>query len=117
MINHFTLPLVIIESPFGGDINRNIAYAQAAVNDSLRRGEAPFASHLFYTRQGILDDTGFDQRELGLKSGFAWGEKADLVAVYQDLGISRGMEQGIDRAVRASQEIVFRNIPGWNALV
>ena len=116
MIDHSKLRLVIVESPFGGDVNRNIAYAQAAVLDSLQRGEAPFASHLLYTRQGLLDDTVPDHRELGIKAGFAWGEMAATVAVYQDLGITTGMRQGIERALGSGQFVVFRNLDGWGHL-
>ncbi len=50
------LKRVILESPYAGDIERNIAYARAAVNDSLIHGEAPIASHLLYTQDGVLDD-------------------------------------------------------------
>ena len=42
--------LVIIESPYMGDVQRNIAYAQQCMGDSLKRGEAQFASHLLYTQ-------------------------------------------------------------------
>ncbi|MEK7211264.1 MAG: hypothetical protein AAB731_01390 [Patescibacteria group bacterium] len=40
---------VILESPFSGDVKRNIAYARACIRDCLRRGEAAIASHLLYT--------------------------------------------------------------------
>lgn len=44
---------VIVESPYAGDVERNTAYARAAVRDCLMRGEAPFASHLLYMAYGI----------------------------------------------------------------
>jgi len=84
---------VIIESPYAGDVAVNTAYAQACLLDSLRRGEAPLASHLLYTQ--VLDDTIKDDRELGITAGIAWGEVADLVAVYTDRGVSPGMKFGI----------------------
>ena len=37
---------VIVESPYAGDIETNVAYARAALRDCLSRGEAPIASHL-----------------------------------------------------------------------
>ncbi len=46
----------IIESPYAGDIQGNLAYAKRCVLDSLSRGEAPIASHLLFTLDGILDD-------------------------------------------------------------
>ena len=39
---------VIVESPYAGDVERNIAYVRAAMRDCLMRGEAPLASHLLY---------------------------------------------------------------------
>ena len=39
---------VILESPYAGNVEENVAYARAAVRDSLLRGEAPIASHLLY---------------------------------------------------------------------
>ena len=50
------MKLVIIESPYAGDIEKNVAYARDCVRDSLMRGEAPYASHLLYTQPNILDD-------------------------------------------------------------
>jgi hypothetical protein len=48
--------LVILESPFAGDIDLNVAYARACVAHRLSLGEAPIASHLLYTQPGILRD-------------------------------------------------------------
>ena len=38
--------LVIIESPYMGNVKSNVAYARKCMSDSLLRGESPFASHL-----------------------------------------------------------------------
>lgn len=104
---------VVIESPYAGDIERNVAYARAALADSLRRGEAPFASHLLYTQPGVLNDAVAAEREQGMAAGFAWGRCADLVAVYDDLGITEGMWRGIGKAQEAGVDVVFRNVSGW----
>lgn len=103
---------VIIESPYAGDIERNTAYARRALADSLRRGEAPIASHLLYTQPGVLDDGDPDERRLGIEAGLAWGPVADLTAVYADLGFTPGMEQGIDRAVNEGRPVEVRHIGG-----
>jgi hypothetical protein len=47
---------VILGSPYAGDIERNISYARKCIRHSLSLGEAPIASHLLYTQEGILDD-------------------------------------------------------------
>lgn len=88
--------LVILESPFAGDVDRNIAYARRCLLDSLQRNEAPIASHLLYTK--VLDDTIPEHRKLGIESGLAWLEIADAMVVYTDLGISPGMQAAIDYA-------------------
>jgi len=106
------MKLVIIESPYAGDVHRNEAYARRAIADSLSRGEAPFASHLLYTQPGILDDTVPAERSQGIEAGLAWGDKADMTAVYIDRGTSSGMAQGIQRAVAAGRPIDYRSIGG-----
>lgn len=83
--------LVVIESPYAGDVPRNMLYARQAMRDSLQRGEAPFASHLLYTQPGVLDDAKLEERMLGITCGLAWARKAGLSVFYTDLGWSNGM--------------------------
>ena len=103
---------VVIESPLRGDYERNEAYAKACVRDCLARGESPYASHLFFAQDGILDDTDPDQRRLGMEAGFAWGEAAQLCAVYTDLGISSGMYDGIKKHAANGIPIEYRTLGG-----
>ncbi|WP_109523585.1 MULTISPECIES: DUF7768 domain-containing protein [Nocardia] len=100
--------LVIVESPYAGDILANEAYARRALADSLARGEAPFASHLLYTQPGVLDDTDPAERAQGIAAGFAWGERAELTAVYVDRGVTPGMAQGIRAARAVGRPVTFR---------
>jgi hypothetical protein len=102
--------LVILESPFAGDVEANIAYARRCVKDSLMRGEAPIASHLLYTQDGILDDTIPAERTLGIDAGLAWRRVAEGSVVYTDRGISPGMEYGIALAKEAGLSIEYRQI-------
>jgi hypothetical protein len=83
--------LVIIESPYAGDVDANVAYARRAMRDSLDRGEYPIASHLLYTQPGILDDSVPEERALGIAAGLAWRAVADRAVFYVDLGWSTGM--------------------------
>jgi len=99
---------VLIESPYAGDVENNIAYARKCMRDSLDRGEAPFASHLLYTQHGILDDYDPRERKLGIEAGLIWGACASLTAVYIDLGISDGMKLGIKRAIQERRPVVWR---------
>ena len=113
------MKLVIIESPLGTkpdgtrctaeEMAENQRYARACMLDSLRRGEAPFASHVLYPL--VLDDATPEERRMGMEAGFAWGHAAWLaagpsdtygeflatVAVYVDRGVTSGMRAGIER--------------------
>jgi len=100
--------LVIVESPFAGDVERNLAYCRAAMADCLRRNEAPFASHALYTQPGVLDDQDEDQRARGILAGFSWRSCADATVVYCDRGISTGMAKGIDHARSIGSPLEYR---------
>lgn len=100
--------LVIIESPFAGDVEKNMKYARACMRDSLSRGEAPLASHLLYTQEGILNDEIPEERNWGMEAGLAWGKKASKTIVYTNLGITGGMQKGIQRAKEEGREIEYR---------
>jgi hypothetical protein len=106
---------VILESPFANrDIflfERNQRYLALAMLDCLKKGEAPFASHGLYPQ--CLDDNIPEQRELGIQAGFAWRTVAVKTVVYQDLGISRGMEYGIAHSKELKIPIEYRSLPGW----
>jgi len=106
--------LVVIESPYAASGNANVeehlTYARVCMADCLMRGEAPFASHLLYTQEDILDDDDPDERRLGIEAGLAWGERADAVVVYIDLGISTGMRYGIERATKRGTPVEYRSI-------
>jgi len=106
--------LVFIESPFRGDNYKNtrkyLRYAKDCVRDCFARGEIPFASHLLYTRKGILNDRNPRERKLGMEAGWAWAEKADLIVIYTDFGISDGMKRGIKKAKKEGRTIEYRTL-------
>lgn len=104
------MELVIIESPFAGDIERNVEYARKCMAHSLSIGEAPIASHLIYTQEGVLDDDKPEERKKGIAAGFFWGTKANIIAVYTDLGISAGMQDAVDFYSKLGKMIEFRQI-------
>lgn len=102
---------VILESPYAGGREENIRYARECVRDSLLRGEAPLASHLLYTQEGILEDDIPDERTLGINAGLEWLDAAECSVVYIDLGISSGMAQGILRATNKGIPVEYRELP------
>lgn len=101
---------VILESPYAGDVEANVAYARRCVRDSLCRGEAPIASHLLYTQPGILRDEEPAERQWGIDAGLAWRAVAEATVVYTDLGVSRGMEYGMAAAKAAGLPVELRSI-------
>lgn len=105
--------LVIVESPYAGNVERNLRYLRDALHDCLMRGEAPFASHAIYTQPGVLNDSDYNERELGIRAGLFWGDKADATVVYNDIGQSAGMNHGIEAARRIGRPIEFRSLPEW----
>ena len=108
------MKLVVIESPYssrnGNTVEENVAYARAAMHDSIHRGEAPLASHLLYTQPGILDDDIPSERDLGMNAGWQWMAFASLVVVYEDYGITGGMQAGIDKAIFYKIPVEYRKI-------
>lgn len=100
--------LVLIESPLSGSVRRNMAYAKAAMLDSLQRGEAPFVMHLHYPL--VLDDDNPAERAKGIEAGLSWGRKAELTAAYVDFGTSDGMRIGIARAKEEGRPVELRTI-------
>ena len=105
------MKLVIVESPYAGDVERNVQYARSAMLDCLIRGEAPLASHLLYTQ--VLDDAAPESRRMGIEAGLAWGWHAHATVVYTDLGVTPGMQQGVERANQQGRMVVTRSIAAW----
>lgn len=105
---------VILESPYRGktdaETTENVAYARRCVRDSLSRGEAPIASHLLYTQEGILNDADPAECRWGIDAGLAWLEVAEASVIYVNRGISRGMQYGIEAAAEAGLPIEYRSI-------
>lgn len=102
------MKLVILESPYAGNVEQNVKYAQECMKDCLIRGEAPMVSHLLYTQ--CLDDEIPYERQLGIDAGLAFKAVVNKTVVYTDLGISKGMQYGIDDAVKNSREVEYRKL-------
>lgn len=117
-----TKPVVIIESPYAcghnpcckpgtcTTLDAHIVYARAAMRDSILRGEVPLASHLLYTQPGVLDDGIPEERQLGIELGLAVRSFATKTVVYNNLGLTRGMQHGIDDAKQHGRPIEWRQL-------
>lgn len=102
------MELVILESPYAGGVRTNTEYSRKCMKDCLMRGEAPMVSHLLYTQ--CLDDTIAEERKLGIEAGLAFKSVVKKTVVYIDLGISKGMQYGIDCAIKNGREIEYRRL-------
>lgn len=103
---------VLIESPYAGEVLRNQMYARFCMNDAVvRHKEAPYASHLLFTQEFILDDDVPEERMLGIDAGLEWGKAADFTAVYVDLGLSSGIAYGVRNARLTNRVVDFRQLP------
>lgn len=103
---------VILESPYTAPTTqgliRNRNYLKLCILDSIARGEAPWAGHAFYTQ--FLNDRSVRDRILGMRLAQSWLFPASLVAVYTNLGVSRGMQAGIALAHRVGIPVEYRQL-------
>jgi len=91
---------VIVESPYAADTDEGIKvneiYGEFAMRDCLLNNETPYASHLLYTRKYVLDDKNPEERKLGIKAGFYWRDVSEQTNFYIDLGMTKGMIEGLE---------------------
>jgi len=98
-------PLAPIKMPPGqNDISMesNLEFAGRCMLNCIARGESPFPPHKLYTQ--VLDDLLPNERETGIRCGLVWLAASEVIAVYVDRGISSGMRQELEAAVRLYRE-------------
>lgn len=100
---------IIIESPYAGDVDRNLRYLRACCRHAVEQGDIPFASHLFFTQ--FLDDTKQNERSLGIQMGYSFWQQAEQVVFYVDLGMSNGMKDALARCVLEDKPYQIRRLP------
>ena len=99
---------VIIESPYRDNIKRNTEYAKKCLRDSLDRKESPLCFHLLYTQ--VLNEENDLERDFGIQTSFEWHKFSDKLVVYEDYGITYGMEMAINLAKVHKIPVEFRKI-------
>lgn len=102
------MKMVVIESPYAGDVERNRKYLRACIRDCLRRGENPYASH--YMLPNFLDDNKPQERQLGLQMGMDWAFFADAAVFYVDFGMSQGMVAAEETHRQTGKELIYRRL-------
>jgi hypothetical protein len=98
---------IIMESPFAGDVSKNVIYAKALMHNLSHKGYAPSASHLLYTQ--MLDDTKEFDRNLGINKGLDYAHNKDSI-IGIDRGVSGGMIYGIKRAMNEERSFNFTTL-------
>lgn len=102
--------LVVLESPYAGNIAENEAYARRCLADCLARGESPIASHLLLTQPGVLKEGVPEERNKGIEAGLAWQAVADAVVFYTDRGMSPGMRGAERNAEKVGAIMEYRTL-------
>lgn len=103
-------PRTYIASPYRTETMRASYdnYLIMCMLDSLKKGEAPYAPHMYLTR--VLNDNTIDGRRKGMEVGLKFLEVCQLLAVYKDFGISEGMQGEIDYAKSRKIRVELRSI-------
>ena len=91
------MKLIYVASPYAGDIEANVRYAEDACRFVMHKGHAFFAPHLLYP--AVLDDSVPAERALGMSMGLLMLGKCDELWAFGDR-ISAGMKAEIEEAVR-----------------
>lgn len=91
------MKLVYICSPYAGDIEKNIKFAQDACRYAISQNCAPLAVHLLYPM--LLDDAVTAERKIGIQMGLRVLVSCEELWICGDR-ISTGMEQEIEEAKR-----------------
>jgi hypothetical protein len=100
------MKLIILESPYAGNVEVNTHYARFCMKQILLEGNCVFASHLLYTQ--CLDDMVPEERDLGIKAGLEFYKHADECHAFIDHGISKGMRAGIKEALDRGVPVYLR---------
>jgi len=111
---------VVVESPYKGNIPVNEIYGEFCMHDCLvNHDEAPYASHLLYTRTWVLRDDVPEERKLGIEAGFVWRDVAEQSNFYVDLGLTEGMDLGIDDCNEKGKPYELRSLPDnlWDRFI
>lgn len=104
--------LIFVCSPFRATATRSLGqhidYAKAACRAVFEEGDHPFAPHLLYP--SFLNDHNADHRRWGIEAGLTILSACDQLSVFNELGVSSGMQQEIDFATQRTIPVVFRNL-------
>jgi hypothetical protein len=103
---------VYIASPYHTNTQRDTfdRYLLQCLDDSISKGEAPYAPHIYLPQCKLCNDNDKESRNRGLEIGRKFLVICQLVAVYKDFGISEGMQGEMDYAKSLKIPINIRSI-------
>jgi hypothetical protein len=104
--------IVVIESPWAGlgAGEKAKKYLRNCIRDSLARNEIPWASHAMLAWTEALYETDTEQRLEGINVNKKMIIRAELIAVYTDHGISKGMQTAITFARMHGKRVESRRL-------
>lgn len=111
------MKIVMVESPFepSADVvaqyrgrysraellRQNLVYARLCLTNAIGRGETPLASHLLYSQVEV-------EQEVRDKAAAEMYNRADLAALYVDLGVSEEMREAQEYAKLLGVDVTRR---------
>jgi hypothetical protein len=96
--------MVMLETPYSGNVDRNLRYLMLCGFDAYARGEMPVATHAFMTTHpaalhyyvsDYAKEWDVYSREEAIARGQVLRRRCDLTVVYADLGMSTGMKAAV----------------------
>ena len=98
------MKLIIICSPYSGNILKNTYKAQEYCKYVYRQGHIPFAPHLFFPR--FLNEHNREEREVGIQLGIEILKRADELWIFGNT-VTNGMKQEIEAAKKFNKIIKY----------
>lgn len=112
------MKLIYVASPYDGDVEANLEYAEDACRFVVNSGHAFFAPHLFYP--WILGERLYVERQLGIDLALAVLPKCDEIWAF-GVVITEGMRRSLDEATRLGipvrHFVVFQQKGKWPDLI
>jgi ABC-type uncharacterized transport system ATPase subunit len=113
------IKLVVLESPYSGDVKGNVRYAQKCMNILRAEGHAVFVPHLLWTQHELCPEhfvSDYDEkytvigRDAAIECIKRVRQEADLVVFFVDRGWSSGMKAGLQHCKDKGIPYVERSI-------
>ena len=98
------MKLIIVCSPYSGNILQNTYKAQEYCKYVVRQGHTPFAPHLFFPR--FLNEHNREEREIGIKLGIEILKRANELWIFGDK-VTAGMRKEIEAAREYGKPIKY----------